>query len=127
MGALIILTLRDFYYEEENLVEDNKGEYFRQWRDHIKSPEDIWEEIISAGQYSGTYFAPKLQPIQTRLVMLQTGMRAPMGIKVYGPDLETIEKVGFEIEKHLKQVEGVEGNVGICRQGRRETLPRIKN
>ncbi len=32
-----------------------------------------------------------------------------MGIKVYGPDLESIEKVGFAIESHLKQVEGVEG------------------
>jgi Cu(I)/Ag(I) efflux system membrane protein CusA/SilA len=30
-----------------------------------------------------------------------------MGIKVYGPDLESIEEVGLEIEKHLKQVEGV--------------------
>ena len=46
--------------------------------------------------------------MQMEIVMLQTGMRAPMGIKVFGPDLETIEKVGFEIEKHLKQVEGVE-------------------
>jgi Cu(I)/Ag(I) efflux system membrane protein CusA/SilA len=35
-------------------------------------------------------------------------MRAPMGIKVYGPDLESIEKVGYELEKHLKQVDGVE-------------------
>ncbi|WP_342753435.1 efflux RND transporter permease subunit [Paralabilibaculum antarcticum] len=41
--------------------------------------------------------------------MLQTGMRAPMGIKVFGPDLESIEKVGFELEKQLKHVEGVNG------------------
>ena len=40
--------------------------------------------------------------------MLQTGMRAPMGIKVFGPDLETIEKVGYELENELKHVEGVE-------------------
>jgi len=39
--------------------------------------------------------------------MLQTGMRAPMRIKVFGPDLETIEKVGLELEQHLKEVEGV--------------------
>ena len=39
--------------------------------------------------------------------MLQTGMRAPMGIKVYGPDLESIEGVGLELEKHLREVEGV--------------------
>ena len=37
-----------------------------------------------------------LQPIETRLVMLQTGMRAPMGIKVYGPDLPTIQSFGIK-------------------------------
>ena len=93
--------------EIESLTEDKKGKYFRQWRDKIESPNDIWDEIIKQSTISGLTSAPKLQPIQTRLVMLQTGMRAPMGIKVFGPDLESIEKVGFELEKHLKQVEGV--------------------
>ncbi len=92
---------------EENLMEDKKGEYFRQWRDEIKSPNDIWDEIIEQATVPGLTSAPKLQPIATRLIMLQTGMRAPMGIKVFGPDLETIEKIGLEIESHLKQVEGV--------------------
>ena len=55
----------------------------------------------------GVTSAPKLQPIETRLVMLQTGMRAPMGIKVRGQDLKTIERVGLELEKYLKDVEGV--------------------
>lgn len=94
--------------EKEHLIEDKNGEYFRQWRDEIESPNDIWDEIIKQSAIPGLTSAPKLQPISTRLVMLQTGMRAPMGIKVYGPDLETIEKVGFEIENHLKHVEGVE-------------------
>jgi len=40
--------------------------------------------------------------------MLQSGMRAPMGVKVKGPDLETIEKVGLQIERLLKEVPGVE-------------------
>ncbi|WP_430931591.1 efflux RND transporter permease subunit [Saccharicrinis sp. 156] len=94
--------------EKENLTVDKNGEYFRQWRDEIQSPDDIWDEIIKQSSIPGLTSAPKLQPISTRLVMLQTGMRAPMGIKVYGPDLESIEKVGFEIENHLKHVEGVE-------------------
>ena len=93
--------------EIASLIEDNKGDYFRQWRDEITSPNDIWEEIIRQASVPGLTSAPKLQPIATRLVMLQTGMRAPMGIKVFGPDLETIEKVGLEIEQLLKQVEGV--------------------
>ncbi|WP_282039284.1 efflux RND transporter permease subunit [Saccharicrinis aurantiacus] len=90
------------------LIPDNTGEYFRQWREHINSPNDIWTEIVNQSSIPGLTSAPKLQPIQTRLVMLQTGMRAPMGIKVFGPDLETIEKVGYELENHLKHVEGVE-------------------
>ena len=93
---------------KSQLVPDNNGEYFRQWRDEIHSPDDIWKEIIKQATIPGLTSAPKLQPIQTRLVMLQTGMRAPMGIKVFGPDLETIEKVGYDIERSLKNVEGVE-------------------
>ncbi|MEE4197174.1 MAG: efflux RND transporter permease subunit [Bacteroidales bacterium] len=91
----------------EELIEDKNGDYFRQWRDKIKSADDIWNEIVDKAKIPGLTSAPKLQPISTRLVMLQTGMRAPMGIKVFGPDLETIESVGLALEKHLKEVEGV--------------------
>ncbi|MCK5461961.1 MAG: efflux RND transporter permease subunit, partial [Bacteroidales bacterium] len=83
---------------KEDLIPDKNGKYFRQWRDHIQSTDDIWKEILSAAKIPGLTSAPKLQPIQTRLIMLQTGMRAPMGIKVFGPDLESIEKTGFELE-----------------------------
>ena len=93
--------------KKEELVSDPKGEYFRQWRKSIQSPDDIWKDIVKSSSFPGLTSAPKLQPIQTRLVMLQTGMRAPMGIKVYGPDLETIEKVGYQLEKLLKEVPGI--------------------
>ena len=56
----------------------------------------------------GVTSAPKLQPIAARIVMLQSGMRAPMGIKIQGPDLDTIENVGLEIERFLKEVPSVE-------------------
>jgi Cu(I)/Ag(I) efflux system membrane protein CusA/SilA len=88
----------------DDLVPDKKGEYFRQWRPQIHTPDDIWDAIVQASSYPGLTSAPKLQPIQTRLVMLQTGMRAPMGIKVFGPDLETIERFGLRLEELLKQV-----------------------
>ncbi|MFY0593946.1 efflux RND transporter permease subunit [Roseivirga sp.] len=87
-----------------NLIEDSNGAYFRQWRDEIKSPDDIWQEILKVTSIPGVTSAPKLQPIETRLVMLQTGMRAPMGIKIKGPDLETIEAFGIQLESFLKQV-----------------------
>ncbi|MEZ4995296.1 MAG: efflux RND transporter permease subunit [Saprospiraceae bacterium] len=89
------------------LIPDKQGQYFRQWRDHIHSPDDIWDEIVKATKIPGVTSAPRLQPIETRLIMLQTGMRAPMGIKVQGPDLPTIEAFGLELEKHLKDVDGV--------------------
>ena len=47
--------------------------------------------------------APLLQPIETRLVMLQTGMRAPMGLKVRAPTLETLETATLALEEQLKE------------------------
>jgi Cu(I)/Ag(I) efflux system membrane protein CusA/SilA len=93
--------------EYGELIPDKNGRYFRQWRDEIKSPDDIWNEIVKSTKIPGVTSAPKLQPIETRLVMLQTGMRAPMGIKVRGGDLPTIEAFGLELENYLKDVEGV--------------------
>ena len=92
------------------LYPDDDGEFFRQWRPEIKKTDDIWNEIIKAASIPGMTSAPKIQPIETRLIMLQTGMRAPMGMKVYGPDLATIEKVGIQLENILKQVPSVSAN-----------------
>ena len=94
--------------DEDLIVDKKRGKYFRQWRDHINSPDDIWQEILKSTKVPGMTSAPKLQPIQTRLIMLATGMRAPIGIKVFGPDLETIESVGLELEKILQQVPSIE-------------------
>jgi Cu(I)/Ag(I) efflux system membrane protein CusA/SilA len=100
--------------ENGELIPDHNGRPFRQWRDHIKSPDDIWDEIVKAGQIPGTTSAPKLQPIAARIVMLQSGMRAPMGVKVKGPDLDTIERVGLDIERFLKEVPSVEPSAVIA-------------
>jgi len=47
-----------------------------------------------------------LQPIQTRIVMLQSGFRAMMGVKIYGADLREIERVGLQMEQILRHVPG---------------------
>jgi len=91
----------------QQLTEDSDGEFYRNWRPEIKNPDDIWKEIVRVTKLPGVTSAPKLQPIETRLVMLQTGMRAPMGIKVKGQDLQKIEAFGLQLEGILKQVEGV--------------------
>lgn len=97
--------LRD---DKGELIPGKKGQYFRQWRDHIKTPDDIWNEIVNAtNDIPGVTSAPKLQPIETRLVMLQTGMRAPIGLKVFGPDLKSIEEFSLKIEQLLKEVPSV--------------------
>ena len=92
---------------KRQLIPDNDGEFYRNWRPEIASPDDIWKEIIKVTKLPGVTSAPKLQPIETRLVMLQTGMRAPMGIKVKGQDLKQIEAFGVQLESILKQAEGV--------------------
>lgn len=91
----------------KQLIPDPDGEYFRQWRRHIRTPDDIWNEVVHAINIPGVTSSPRLQPIETRLVMLQTGMRAPMGIKVYGPDLKSIEQFGLQLERYLKEVPSV--------------------
>lgn len=98
----------DFYYvKDKDLIPDNNGAFYRNWRPEIKSTNDIWNEIVRVTKLPGVTSAPKLQPIETRLVMLQTGMSAPMGVKVRGQDLRQIEAFGIELEEIIKHAEGV--------------------
>jgi len=113
---------------EGKLIRDRGGSAFPQWRqpldpdlnpdrkkwEGVTSPTDIWDQILIAGKIPGTTSAPKLQPISARIVMLQSGMRAPMGIKVKGPSLDVIEKVGIQLEKFLKEVPSVETTTVIA-------------
>ncbi|MFO7654289.1 MAG: efflux RND transporter permease subunit [Candidatus Krumholzibacteriia bacterium] len=99
---------QDFVRDEEGEpVPDADGRPYRQWRPEIRTPGDIWEEIVRVTRLPGTTSAPRLQPIETRLVMLQSGMRAPMGMKIRGPDLETLERVALRMEEELKHVPGI--------------------
>jgi len=100
------------------LIPDDKGNVFRLWRlsldpslnpgrnywAGINSTNDIWNEISKAAKIPGVTSPPKLHPIETRIVMLQSGMRAAMGVKVKGPTLESLREASTLIEKVLKQV-----------------------
>ncbi len=104
------------------LIEDSSGMPFRQWRPAldeklnpgrapfkgINTPDDIWKLIEKAAAIPGVTGSPRLQPIETRIVMLQSGMRAAMGVKITGPDLNSIEKDAFKIEKLLKEVSEID-------------------
>ncbi len=93
------------YVPEYEVLPDGTRE--RRWRDHIRSPRDIWDDIVEAAKLPGLTSAPVLMPIGARLVMLQSGMRAPMGVKVHGPTLESVERFGIELEEILKAVPSI--------------------
>ncbi|NNM30985.1 MAG: efflux RND transporter permease subunit, partial [Akkermansiaceae bacterium] len=61
------------YDRHGELIPDKRGRPYREWRSHISTPRDIWSEIEKVAKFTGTTGAPLLQPIETRLVMLQTG------------------------------------------------------
>ncbi len=105
----------DDYVRDANgaLIPDRDGRPYRQWRDHIQTADDIWKEIEKAAQVPGSTSAPKLQPISTRLVMLQSGIRAPMAVRIQGPDQETIERFGAQVEKMLKEIPAVQSSAVI--------------
>ncbi len=109
MVETIILYKTEFQHDPitGDVVTDENGKPVRQWREHIKSPQDIWAEIQRAATFPGATGAPRLQPISARLVMLQSGMRAPMGVKVYGRTLDEIESVGYRIAEILRTVPSV--------------------
>ncbi|MHC4717407.1 MAG: efflux RND transporter permease subunit, partial [Planctomycetota bacterium] len=89
-------------YKPEYRTEPD-GTRVRQWRDQIKTPKDIWDKLVKAGQVPGSTSAPPLQPIETRRIMLETGFRASMGVRIYGPDPKTIETFGVHVEQLLKK------------------------
>jgi len=105
----------------DRLIPDAGGKPFRLWRpaldpalnpgraawQGIWQPDDIWEAIVEAADVPGITRAPRLQPISARIVMLQSGIRASMGVRVTGPDLETLGAVCSQIEKFLREVPSI--------------------
>ena len=75
-----------------------------EWREGVTT-ESLRREFDQLVRFPGVTNA-WVMPIKTRIDMLATGIKTPVGIKVAGPDLKVIEKVGKELEKALKDVEG---------------------
>ena len=97
-------------YKPEYELDENghrkrfKDGYHRLWRPEIRTEDDIWNAITEVTRLPGVTGSPKLQPIATRQVMLSTGLKAPMGLKIYGPDLQSIEQAGMQFEKVMRQI-----------------------
>ncbi len=75
-----------------------------QWREGM-TPESLRDELDQVVKYPGLTNA-WVMPIKTRIDMLATGIKTPVGIKVAGPDLTVIERIGKDLERVLKDVPG---------------------
>jgi len=75
-----------------------------EWRTGLTS-ESLRQELDALVKFPGLTNA-WVMPIKTRIDMLSTGIKTPVGIKVAGPDLSEIEKIGKRLEEVLPQVEG---------------------
>jgi Cu(I)/Ag(I) efflux system membrane protein CusA/SilA len=75
-----------------------------EWRSGM-TPDSLRAELDRVVRYPGLTNA-WVMPIKTRIDMLATGIKTPVGIKVAGPDLKIIEDIGQQLEKVLADVEG---------------------
>jgi len=75
-----------------------------EWRPGM-TLEQLIAELDSAVRFPGIANSWTM-PIQGRIDMLATGIRTPVGIKIFGPDLAELERIGKEIEGHLRMVPG---------------------
>ncbi len=74
-----------------------------EWPDPHKTTKELMSEMDAAIKFPGLSNA-WTYPIKTRIDMLSTGIKTPIGIKVSGPDLNVLEKVAGDIEKTLKNL-----------------------
>jgi copper/silver efflux system protein len=89
-----------------------------------KTQDELIEEMNAALQIPGLSNL-WVQPIRNRIDMLSTGIKSPVGIKIAGPDLKVIEKLGEEVEATVKQVPGTRSAYAERVQGGRYIEVRI--
>ncbi len=77
----------------------------KEWRPQFRKWEDLRDELDSALSVPGVANTWTM-PIIGRIDMLSTGIRTPLGIKVFGPRLDEIERIGLDVERTLKDVPG---------------------
>ena len=75
-----------------------------QWREGM-TPEKLVDEMNSAIQIPGLTNAWTM-PIKTRVDMLSTGIKTPVGIKIAGPDLNVLQNLGKQVEEIVKTIPG---------------------
>jgi Cu(I)/Ag(I) efflux system membrane protein CusA/SilA len=76
-----------------------------EWRPQFKKWEDLRDEMDNALTIPGVANTWTM-PIIGRIDMLSTGIRTPLGLKIFGPRLDEIERIGLDLEKALREVPG---------------------
>jgi Cu(I)/Ag(I) efflux system membrane protein CusA/SilA len=94
-----------------------------QWPSHLTQDELI-DKMNSALQIPGLSNL-WVQPIRNRIDMLSTGIKSPVGIKIAGPDLKIIEKIGSQIEAAVREIPGTRSAYAERVQGGRYIEVRI--
>jgi Cu(I)/Ag(I) efflux system membrane protein CusA/SilA len=78
------------------------------WREGM-TVEKLKAELTEKMKLVPGYVPAFLQPIENRILMLYTGIRAQVGVKIYGDNLEKIQRKAFEIEKLVNSIDGAAG------------------
>lgn len=108
METTVVLKPRDQWRPKERWYSFLPGileaPFRRFWPDRM-SQEDLVREMDEALRLPGTVNAWTM-PIKARIDMLTTGVRTPVGVKVFGADLKVIEKIGRRLEEILSPVPG---------------------
>ena len=73
-----------------------------QWREGVTA-EHVWDEIVGVATLPGVTRASALQPIKGRVVMLQSGIKASMAIRIYGDSLDELADAALAVADHLKE------------------------
>jgi Cu(I)/Ag(I) efflux system membrane protein CusA/SilA len=89
-----------------------------QWRKGMtlqKLQNELTEKLAQVPGYVPGAF---LQPIENRRLMLATGIRAQLGVKILGDDLDTLQRLTFEVERAIREVPGAAGVSPLRVQGK---------
>ena len=78
------------------------------WRDGM-TVEKLKAELTEKMKVVPGYVPAFLQPIENRILMLYTGIRAQVGVKIYGDNLDALQQKAYEVEAVVKQIPGAAG------------------
>jgi Cu(I)/Ag(I) efflux system membrane protein CusA/SilA len=88
-----------------------------QWRPGLTEDQIVTELVEKLSNVPG-YIPGFLQPIQNRILMISTGIRAQVGIKILGDNLDALQQKAFEVERIVREIPGAVGVAASRMQGK---------